>query len=252
MRNYRPFSLFLGSLVLVFTVASQASVSRYFYPDYYLGKAFEWGLAIDARIRSDVFKIVKDEKMQQRLTQTFQLLHRSPAWDYRYKDIKLVLIQGRVEEPNAFSIGPVIYFTTSLVSLLDDRELTAVMAHELVHSEQAHLMKRLPLPLGAFLMSLFERAIGGGVSPSEERTLAENVRLWVETSNFAMELQADCFAAQQLDFLRNSGFVNHPLDLLRASSKMLGYDVSQDKSDAPEALRAHAILSKFYVNSCAF
>ncbi len=246
------FSVLTMTCFCLLGAPAQASLSLYFSPDYYLGKAFEWALAVDGGFNKGDFKQVEDKTSQLRLEKAFQQIHQYPAWNYRYSSIKLVLIQGKADEPNAFSIGPVIYFSKSLLALLDDRDLTAVLAHEMAHSEKAHLLKRVPVPLGAVFLSVFEHVKAGTASRLQIQFLVEAVRSWVEKSNFSMELQADCFAAQQLQYMSSKGLANNPLDLLRATSKMLGYDVSLDHSDNPDANRAQAILAKSYLNTCEF
>jgi len=58
------------------------------------------------------------------------------------KDIKVNIYKDKV--PNAFAAGGKhIFLTTGLIKILNKRELTAVMLHEVYHNEKKHLYKQL-------------------------------------------------------------------------------------------------------------
>ena len=50
---------------------------------------------------------------------------------------------------NAFNTGCTIYITTGIAGALNDNELTAVMAHEMSHGDQGHLVKNMGMFLAA-------------------------------------------------------------------------------------------------------
>jgi hypothetical protein len=238
--------------VLIVSLQAEASSVQYIRPDYYLGKLVDGVLFVASQVGQYQFDVVHDPSAERKAQAALQAIYARPAFHYVYDDISVIVIRGNDGEPNGFSFGGNIYVTKSLVDLLTFEELTAVIAHELAHSEKAHNLQKTPLPLEATVYQL--KNIGVALKEGRwprGKDLLRSIQDLMEMGGVAMELQADCLAAQQLDHMRRSGLKNSPLDLIGASNKIFGFDVSKDESNEPWAVRAHAIVNKMYAQgSC--
>jgi len=217
-------------------------------PDYYLGHAIASVLLLAGKLGYTQYKSVQDAALSQRLTQAKKLILTHPAHRYRFSDFNIVIIQGREGEPNAFSLGPTIFVTQSLGSALNDRQLTAVLAHEIGHSQVAHFLQRIPMPLGALVNETASLLKADKPRPDSLKKFVEMIQADLETVNLATEMQADCLAAVQLEKLYYNGYANKPMDLVDATSALYGFDVTTAKDDFgdPGIIRAKIIQSQSY------
>nr|BFD58836.1 hypothetical protein CKG001_09430 [Bdellovibrio sp. CKG001] len=242
-------NVFAVNFVLSFMVAFQvqASVVQYISPDYYLGQLVRGILMAAAEISHPQFKEIEAPEIKRRADQALQKIYQYPAFKYRYDKLSIVIIQGLPGEPNGFSFGNNMFLTKSIVEMLTPAQLTAVIAHELAHSEKAHNMQKTPLPLGAVayqLKTIYE-SVGAGKWPAG-RDLLASIQELLATSGLAMELQADCVAAQQLEHMKRQGLPHSAADLNSATSVLMGFDITTDTSEDPAAVRAQALVNKVY------
>ena len=219
-----PFKLLF--LCLFFSFQAEASKLQFVMPDYYLGVVVSAILKVASQIGYNQYDPVKDPQAQQKAQAALDSIYANAAFNYTFDKIKIKVIRGRPYEPNGFAFGSNIFITKSLIDLLNEEELTAVIAHELAHSEKAHNMQKAPLPLEATIYQLKNifKAVQEKRWPRSKDLLA-SIREIIETGGLAMELQADCIAAQQLDFMNRRGLKNEPMDIVRATNKILGYDL---------------------------
>jgi len=234
-------------LIVSFSGAkSLASPLDYLNPDFYLGHSIAAALNLAGTAGYDQYRIVTDPKLSARLEKAKQLIiKQAPFYNYRFKNIDLVVVQGVDGEPNAFSLGPVIFVTQSLGKIFNDRQLTAVLAHEIAHSQKGHLVQRIPMPLGAAIYEAAQILKNGKVDSLQLKKFVEMVRGHIETVHLATEIQADCLAANQLNHLHQRGFPNNAYDLVDATNVLYGEDVTQLKEDFgdPGIIRAKIIKS---------
>lgn len=245
-------------LIFSFTFSARsasASFRDYLYPDYYLGKALSGVLLFAGKVGYQSYQKVVDPRLQDRADRSMKLIQQQPAFKYRFKKIKIILVKGNVGEPNAFSLGATILLTKSMGDLLTDSELTAVLAHELAHSQKAHLAQRMPAPLGAAVLEFYNYILSGEKLNKENlEKIVAAIREQLDTVNLATELQADCLAAKQLDYLKQRGLANHAQDLVSATNAIYGFDVTELQEDYgdPGIIRAKYIKSNAYkLDSCA-
>ena len=226
-----------------------AAPTDYLNPDYYLGKSIAGVLMLAGTMGYGEYKVIADPQLSQRLETAKRLVMKDSFYNYRFKDIQLVVIQGIDGEPNAFSLGPVIFVTQSLGKVLNDRQLTAVLTHEIAHSHKGHFAQRIPMPLGAIVYEATQLLISGRTSSSASlKHFTDMVRENIETVHLATEIQADCLAANQLNYLQQRGFPNNANDLVDATNALYGEDVTELKDDYgdPGIIRAKIIKSKQY------
>jgi len=243
---------FALSILFLVSFEVRAASMPLLSPDYYLGRAVEWILAAGSYLGHEEFVQIVDSKTEHRIENALNQILSHPVKNYRYKRARVILIKGVPGEPNAYSIGPVIYISWSLAQMLDDRQLVAVIAHELMHSEQAHLLQRVPVPLGAIVLSLYQGAASGRAQKLKLKAIFETIKDTIATNHLAMELQADCYAAQQLAFMHDSGLSNEPEDLIKATNRILGIDVLHDVTEGPDYDRASALVNKSYLLGCEY
>lgn len=251
MRIYKAGLLFFASLIVTGFSGTKAlaAPTDYLNPDYYLGKSVAGALMLAGTMGYGQYKVVTDAQLSQRLEAAKRLVMKDPFYNYRFKDIQLVVIQGNEGEPNAFSLGPVIFVTQSLGKVLNDRQLTAVLTHEIAHSHKGHFAQRIPMPLGAIIYEATQLLISGKSSSSASlKHFTEMVQGNIETVHLATEIQADCLAANQLNYLQQRGLPNNANDLVDATNALYGEDVTELKDDYgdPGIIRAKIIKSKQY------
>lgn len=248
MRNKKVFLKFILSLsfFLSFSNNAQANALDGLSPDYSLGKSYAHALLISGHFGYTQYKKISDPVLEKRIQKIKNLLLQNQADPYRYKNIKVVLIQGVENEPNAFSLGPVILVTKSLGDLLNDLELAAVIAHEFAHSNKAHFLARFPMPLGSLALEIGKFLL----APSKEKakSFMSRVQGNLEDVRLATEMQADCLAAKQLKVLSARGYPNSPEDLISATNTMYGMDVTtiEDDYGDPGIIRAKHLRNGTY------
>ncbi len=237
--------------VLFFAVQVQASALQYVMPDYYLGQFVRGILMAASEVGYHQYDVLEAPAAQAKAQASLQKIYQYSAFKYTYDKVAIVVIQGVIGEPNGFSFGANIFLTKSMIDLLSPNQLTAVIAHELAHSEKAHNLQKAPLPLEATVYQLktIYNSVKTGHWP-KGKALVESIQDLIYTGGLAMELQADCVAAQQLEYMRARGLSNQAADLNSATSAVLGFDVTKDSSDDPSAIRAQALLNKTYSRSC--
>lgn len=226
-----------------------AAPTDYLNPDYYLGKSVAGAFLLAGTMGYSNYAVVRDPQLSQRIESARKLIMQVPAYNYRFKDIQFVVIQGVDGEPNAFSLGPTIFVTQSLGKALNDRQLTAVLAHEISHSHKGHFAQRLPMPLGSIVYEATQFLLTGKDSSKQSlKEFVELVRGNIETVNLATEIQADCLAANQLNYLHQHGYANNAYDLVDATNALYGEDVTELKDDYgdPGIIRAKIIKSRQY------
>lgn len=211
---------------------------------YALGYAADLVFKNVGSIVSDKFEIIKDKNMYERTKRLLAaLMQNGGSYKFNYLQYKISIIKGSLGEPNAFTSGKTIYVTESLLLLLDDRELTAVMAHELAHTEKSHLLRRIVFTVGSPFLATYRYLTKSG-NPRSSEIMAEAM--------LGTEIEADCIAAKWLMNMNRKGLANHPEDLNLASAKIFGgtgYLNYLDPSDPP-VIRYHAIKNKMYEHYC--
>lgn len=251
MKTKKSFLLKLIFGLLICSQA-QASILQYVMPDYYLGQLVRGILGVASKTGHPEYEVLYAPAEAAKAQVSVQRIYQYPAHEYTYDDVSIVIIRGLDEEPNGFSFGNNIFLTKSMIDLLPQNQLTAVIAHELSHSEKAHNLQKTPLPLEAAIYQLktISDSLIAGRWP-QKKDLVESLHAIIDGGGLAMELQADCLAAQQLEYMRRRGLSNKPEDLIGATSTMLGFDATTDKSDDPSAVRTQALLTKSYLHeSC--
>lgn len=137
-----------------------------------------------------------------------------------------------------------------------------MLAHEIAHSEEGHLLARMAYVTGSPVLYLrnliFSEIYSYSTGEADEymkRIIKEGqmamVREILENSTIAQEMQADCYAANWLEKGRRAGWKVSPLDLNRATNKILGVDIGSIENDDefPPVMRYKAIKSGRYIGS---
>lgn len=246
---HAAFLCILAVVSISFTKPAHGAIGDYFNPDYYIGKSLAGVLLLAGKAGYGQYEKISDPRLKARLNRAKSLILGYPYYNYRFKNVDLIIIKGVAGEPNAFSLGPVIFVTQSLGKVLDDRSLTAVLAHEIAHSQKGHLLQRIPMPLGSLIFELAQFFNPNRPqSQASLEKLTEMVQKNIETVHYATELQADCLAAFQLDYLKSLGFPNNSYDLVTATNAIYGDDVTQfeDDYDDPGIKRANFIKGQQY------
>ncbi|WP_415061643.1 M48 family metalloprotease [Bdellovibrio sp.] len=246
MRWNKAFMVSMG-MAMFLSFQAQASALQYVMPDYYLGQLVRGILKVASKTSHPEYQVLNAPEAQKKAQAALQKIYQYPAFDYTYNKVSIVIIKGIEGEPNGFAFGNNIFITQSMTEVLSSEQLTAVIAHELAHSEKAHHMQKTPLPLGAIVYQLknIYESVKAGKWP-KGRDLVASIQELIYTGGLAMELQADCIAAQQLEHMKSKGLTNRATDLNSATSALMGFDVTTDNSDDPSAIRARALVNKVY------
>lgn len=163
-------------------------------PDQVVGYSADFFMEGLRRWPGSEYKTEYAQKMKQRVEKAFHKIIKYSGHSFKNRNPKIVIISDKNNSPNAWSLGPTIYVSVDLMSMMNDRELTAVLAHELAHTENSHFLRRIPTPLGSFVLSWFRQLTG--LLDSDPQQLMEDVYL-------AQEMQADCWASKWLMQMRN-------------------------------------------------
>lgn len=214
------------------------------------GSSYALGFTADLFFKNAVskispqYRIVEDQNNKARIQRLLQKIFRHSGYKFIHSSYNVVIIKGEDSMPNAYTTGKNLYATQSLCDLLNDRELTAVLAHEMAHAERAHLLRRVVFTVGSLGLALYNYLADNGTHNPQEIIM---------NANLGTEIEADCIAAKWLMNMRNQGQWHHADDLNRASAKLFGgpeYLKYLDPSDPP-VVRFFAIQNKFYENdSC--
>lgn len=246
----KRFRLLLLCSVLQLGITASASTLQYFMPDYYLGQLVRGVLKVASEVGYHQHDILQEPVAKEKAQKALMSIYNFPAFNYTYNNIEILIIRGVEGEPNGFSFGSYIFITKSMVELLSSEQLTAVIAHELAHSEKAHNLQKTPLPLEAVVYqvkTIYDSLVKGNWPKGKD--LIASIQEIIGTGGLAMELQADCIAAQQLEHMGALGLPNRAADLNSATSAIFGFDITQDRSDDPSAFRARAIVNENYKHS---
>ena len=138
--------------------------------------------------------------------------------DFPFRKFYQVQIK-KDQDPNAWSAGSVIIATTGLLEKLDDRQLLAVIAHEMAHREKYHLFSRISMFVGGAIAALLDR--------ETKKPYGQRFNGFNEYYRLKQELQADCFAYNWLMELKHKGFEVDPLDLNSATNAIFEMDFGQ-------------------------
>ncbi|MFA6235934.1 MAG: M48 family metalloprotease [Bacteriovorax sp.] len=207
------------------------------------------------------YRAVNDPKGVARVKRIIKNIETFSGKSLRYQNPTIRIIEGVKNEPNAYSLGPAIYISEETLSILDNGELTAVLAHEIAHSEYGHLLARLVYIVGSPTIHLRDLAFSdifylttGQADEYMERIIKDGhltlVSEIIENSSVRQELQADCLAANWLEKARKKGWKLSPLDLNRATNKIMGIDLGNiDDDTLPPVIRYRAIVSGKHIGS---
>ena len=143
---------------------------------------------------------------------------------------------GEAFGPNAFVLpSGVIIFTDALVKLADDdRELIAVLAHEIGHIEQRHTLRQL---LQNSMTALFLSLMMGDITSASSLAVTMPVVLVQMKYSRQFETEADDYA---LAFLKQHGI--SPTYLLAILNRMA--TVHKEAADSTDFLSSHPATAK--------
>jgi len=136
------------------------------------------------------------ERQRELLALFREYTDRYPQWQ-----IRPLLRKGNSIGPNALALpGGEIIFTDELVELAeDDRELLAILGHEIGHLEKRHLMRRV---LQSSMLTVIVISVTGDVSTVSSAVYALPTLLMELQYSRSFETEADDFAYA---FLRQNG-----------------------------------------------
>lgn len=100
-----------------------------------------------AEFHSDNLIPSRNQKLSQRVASILETLKPWALDRQMIPCYRSILLQGA--DPNAFNIGCSVFVTEGLAKSLTDAELAGVLAHELSHADQGHLIKNMGLALAA-------------------------------------------------------------------------------------------------------
>ncbi len=175
----------------------------------------------------------RDPAAYARLRQAVDRIARFGGVELRYDDVSLAVIEGTPGEPNAFSSGPTVYVAKGMLTALGDRELTAVLAHELAHAEEGHLTERMSFAFSAVLVQLGRTIASDVASLARGDADAFMQELWrkghwammlemIGSATLGQELQADCLGYRWLENMRRFGLAHSGRDISKALSTLVG------------------------------
>lgn len=163
------------------------------------------------------------ERQQQLIALFRSYTDRYPQWN-----IQPLLRKGNSIGANALALpGGEIVFTDELVELAeDDRELLAILGHEIGHLEQRHLMRRV---LQSSLLTVVVVAVTGDVSTVSSMVYAIPTILMELKYSREFETEADDFA---FEFLRQNRIAPiHFANIMRRLSSSLDEEINADDED---------------------
>ncbi len=223
-------------LVLVFTLLVGAFVYvsiTYGVPALSRGIAFELSPETNQLLGQGTLELLdktrfsESELPPERQKQLIALFRsytdRYPQWH-----IQPLLRKGNQVGPNALALpGGEIVFTDELVELAeDDRELLAILGHEIGHLEQRHLMRRV---LQSSMLTVVVVAVTGDVSTVSSMVYAIPTILMELKYSREFETEADDFA---FEFLRQNRIAPvHFANIMRRLADSLDEDVDSGDED---------------------
>lgn len=191
---------------------------------------------------------------------------RAAGFENRYGDQqRVVLIRGLDDAPNAFATGVSVYLSRPLLGHLNNAELTAVVAHEMAHSERGHLLERMGhVPAGALLhlastITADWRYMTTGRADEMMQELIRSGHWATLLNSLSMaetgqEMQADCIAWNWLR--RLSSGAKHPASspsaILSAVEQLVGVSASALMGDSVLGPRVGSLSSGAYDSQRCF
>lgn len=253
---------------LLFSSIIFSSTSLHAYvpvADTVLGEAIDKTLLLAGKSSFEQFKkynLINDQRGLARVKKIVKNIGIFSGIKLRYPNPTIRIIEGDDQEANAYSLGPVIYVTKEILEILDDAELTAVMAHEIAHSEEGHMLARMVYTMGSPVLHLRNLIFSdiyllstGEADEQMEKILNQGhmalIREILEGATVRQEMQADCIAANWLARARSKGWKLSPLDLNRATNTIFGMDIGKMEEDEtfPPLARYNKIRSGKYIGS---
>ena len=196
---------------------------------------------------------------RQDINQIIKLIKDNVDYEFSYTYVPVV-IKSDDDTKNLAALGRFILVYDYTLKKLNRRELIATISHELAHTENAHLFKRMGKYIGLPVVHVFYSLIQKITGRSQNRSLKEhqefliNMFMYMDTK---MEMQADCLAYQWLEQLQRLGYDVSPQDLNKAMTKTMGIDFGKYENneyfkDLPPYKRYMRVKSGKYTNiSCA-
>jgi hypothetical protein len=230
----------LGMLLGLFATVgfSKPAAARVPYVDTILGRDIAAMLALAGRSGLEVTapfrELTPTAREKSRLENAYFRVSLASGFSLRYlRTHHLILIAGVPDEPNAFAVGEAIYLSRALLDLLDDQQLTAVVAHEVGHAERGHLLERMGNMYAGVLVHFWDSLVADWRYLSRgqiDETMAELISKghWATLlqtlgqAELGQEIQADCIAWQWLESLNRLGYRNRPDDLLSSIETLVG------------------------------
>ncbi|MBP9682690.1 MAG: M48 family metalloprotease [Bacteriovorax sp.] len=252
--------------IFVFSLATLSSSLFAYVPiaDTLLGEAIDKTLLIAGKSSLPQFqkyKIIHDPNGVAKIQQIVKNITIFSKQPFRYKTPVIRIIKGNHLEANAFSLGRAIYVTQEALKILEENELTAVIAHEMAHREFGHYLARMVYTTGSPILHLRNLIFSEiyylttGEADDYLRQVMENGQLSLIQeilggASLRQEMQSDCVAANWLERARLQGYNLHPLDLNRATNKIMGMDIGEivkyDETN-PVVIRYLAVQSGRYL-----
>jgi len=252
------------------TVLGGEAQARVPYLDTAVGGAVDLILEVAALSHVEAVRplqpVTPTSREQTRLDIALFNARRATAFENRYgEQQRLILVRGMEDAPNAFATGVKIYISRALLAAVNDAELTAVVAHEMAHSERGHLVERMGNTLAGAVLHLAGtvaadwRYITTGraddmmqelIRSGHWATLSSSLQL-AETGQ---EMQADCIAWQWLR--RLSAGAKHPVSspdaILSAVEQLVGVSARTLMSDPVLGPRVGSLSSHVYDSQRCF
>jgi len=143
------------------------------------------------------------------------------------RDIQYEVRILNTEIPNAFAIpGGFIFFTTGMLELLSsDAEIAAIMAHEMVHIDQAHGIRMAARQRNLTLASLAAIVLSGGAAAPAILAQVAQVAM-TSAYSIEFEIEADLMG---MDMLIAAGY--SPSAMLTVMEKLVQLDMKRPIRD---------------------
>lgn len=261
----------LTKWIFVFSLASLSTSLFAYVPiaDTLLGEVIDKTLILAGKSSIPQFQqyqMIHDPHGVTKIKQVIKNIMLFSKHNFRYTQPVIRIIKGKEREANAFSLGRAIYVTEEALSLLSANELTAVMAHEMAHSEFGHYLARMVYAGGSPVLHL-RNLIFSEIYYFTTGEADEYLKKAMKTGQIALiqdilggatlrqEMQADCVAANWLERARLQGWKLDSQDLNRATNKIMGMDIGEiakyDETN-PVVIRYLAVESRKYLGGrCA-
>ncbi|MCO4753426.1 MAG: M48 family metalloprotease [Bacteriovoracaceae bacterium] len=149
------------------------------------------------------FSSVLNHDLKTRVDRQLKLLQQNLNYDFKM-NYKLVMVKNDIVS-NAAASFPFILVNENWIEGFSDKEVLAVITHEVAHLEHAHLSKGLALLTGGFVNAVFDI--------NNPESLRERYSGFVRYYKLKQELYADCVAYNWLRELKDLGVDADPKSL---------------------------------------